>query len=1096
MDPIFLFKRKCFITVCWILYTINHSCLCRLDRLNNHSRLNLRQLYNTPAALKPCDAFDFRKKRLNVKPNQSQENNSFKDSRDSYNAKWSRLELVFGSDGLEKLNKATVLVVGANKLSLELITHLISAGIGKIQIWDGHHFNCHSILSRIGINCPEANISIINNEPDWKNINADLVIFSNQSLSDAAAINKKLRRRCKFIACTVVGPYGLTVSDFGNEHLHITPTDTEFDEHVATVIQNGQSTVLKLDTNDVGDYKVGDIVKVTASNHHLNTRYNQCAVKRYKCKITSIHILNGEHAQIVIDLDTSGWKDNVTISIQRLHLPHVYKFKEIQMVLNELLQRRSFFDAFSFFKSPEEIKNLYISPFVANSDMEIGTIVACFLALDQLNMALSSGVDEVVDASNAQMLDICRRHFRNCNAAMVREFNLLRRYNIPPSISLVAALTAQEALKAIVGKFTPSQAIVINRSDAFRFDNRIEKERVESAIKRASEMQYVMVGAGALGCEYLKLLQSMNVEHLQLFDPDIVQESNLPRQLLFSPNDINKPKAYCAIENLRKSRNAALPNYKAYCVDFNQATSRRFAEQYNVDFKNTVLISAVDNIQTRLLLDNFSIEHGLIFVEAGLHSNTCSTSISVPNVTESFASTLGDDFKIQDGAGCSSKGIPRTFADVIYYSVELYSWLFTVQPKLYNQYIADPNGTIENLLLHGPEQFSKALVAIMESASLVVSPNQNLNKWAQEQFKKYVNVDHNLQQIWLESIMELRKKNLMCSRIKPNSKLDKRFILSLINKHVQTPAEKAKCIQLLESFCNNEYIKKLSNSLQVPQMHPFTLNDNCMASIDFVYANSNLRAFKYGFYQKDRLSIIKIAKAIVPAISTIVSVASSMSIFELYKALVNNASPVQTASRFKRYPTPKMGDVYFEWLTSKDGRLWFSTRGQKLYCFRGAKALLSIDIYPYKDQSQNTVYVNNYLNLATQRYISNVVLSPSIFTVEDPKALLYGLRLSLWDYITIDDSDSNDLWHTNVKKTSMLLGYIIEAIESLFNVDIEGLEIDSNIIILTDALKQKPISTLFNSNEINSTVIHLLAKDRNSGEAIELPDIKYSRQHL
>ena len=61
----------------------------------------------------------------------------------------------------------------------------------------------------------------------------------------------------------------------------------------------------------------------------------------------------------------------------------------------------------------------------------------------------------------------------------------------------------------------------------------------------------LIVGVGGLGCEIAKNLAMLGVGHIDLVDLDIIEHSNLNRQILFMNADIAKPKAIAAVEMLQ-----------------------------------------------------------------------------------------------------------------------------------------------------------------------------------------------------------------------------------------------------------------------------------------------------------------------------------------------------------------------------------------------------------------------------------------------------------------------------------------------------------------------------------------------------------------
>ena len=72
-----------------------------------------------------------------------------------------------------------------------------------------------------------------------------------------------------------------------------------------------------------------------------------------------------------------------------------------------------------------------------------------------------------------------------------------------------------------------------------------------------AEQRYFVVGAGAIGCELLKNLAMVGLGtdgekgKLLVTDMDIIEKSNLNRQFLFRPWDVQKPKSVTAANAVR-----------------------------------------------------------------------------------------------------------------------------------------------------------------------------------------------------------------------------------------------------------------------------------------------------------------------------------------------------------------------------------------------------------------------------------------------------------------------------------------------------------------------------------------------------------------
>ena len=74
----------------------------------------------------------------------------------------------------------------------------------------------------------------------------------------------------------------------------------------------------------------------------------------------------------------------------------------------------------------------------------------------------------------------------------------------------------------------------------------------EESIKFLLESRVLIIGAGGLGCPAALYLATAGVKSIRWVDPDKVDISNLPRQILFSENDLNIPKVIVGKRILKK----------------------------------------------------------------------------------------------------------------------------------------------------------------------------------------------------------------------------------------------------------------------------------------------------------------------------------------------------------------------------------------------------------------------------------------------------------------------------------------------------------------------------------------------------------------
>ncbi|BAJ01894.1 molybdopterin-synthase adenylyltransferase MoeB [Shewanella violacea] len=115
----------------------------------------------------------------------------------------------------------------------------------------------------------------------------------------------------------------------------------------------------------------------------------------------------------------------------------------------------------------------------------------------------------------------------------------------------------------------------------------------QQALKNAS---ILIIGAGGLGCPLALYLAAAGVGHLGLVDDDVVEESNLQRQVLFSVDDIGQSKVDAAKRRLERLNPHI--NITSYPERLTADNALKIMDNYDI------IIDGTDNFPTRYLVND------------------------------------------------------------------------------------------------------------------------------------------------------------------------------------------------------------------------------------------------------------------------------------------------------------------------------------------------------------------------------------------------------------------------------------------------------------------------------------------------------------
>lgn len=139
--------------------------------------------------------------------------------------------------------------------------------------------------------------------------------------------------------------------------------------------------------------------------------------------------------------------------------------------------------------------------------------------------------------------------------------------------------------------------MLISGGDRLRYDCQLVLKDVgERGQQKLRDASVLVVGAGGLGAPALYYLAAAGVGHLGVVDDDVVELSNLQRQILYTTADIGRGKAETAAARLR----ALNPDVEVtpYAQRLRAANVMDVVDGYDI------VVTAVDNFPTRYLIND------------------------------------------------------------------------------------------------------------------------------------------------------------------------------------------------------------------------------------------------------------------------------------------------------------------------------------------------------------------------------------------------------------------------------------------------------------------------------------------------------------
>ena len=183
---------------------------------------------------------------------------------------------------------------------------------------------------------------------------------------------------------------------------------------------------------------------------------------------------------------------------------------------------------------------------------------------------------------------------------------------------------------------------VLDQRELIRYNRQLRiPEFGEEGQKRLKSSHVLIAGIGGLGCASATYLTAAGVGRITLIDFDVVELSNLNRQVLYCEEDIGEKKVLVAQSRLSKLN----PGIEIIPIS-DQITE---ANVFQLTSGAQVVLDGLDNFTTRLLVNSACVKHKIPYIHGGVSRFRGLITTIIPGETPCLACVYPEGS--QEGGG-------------------------------------------------------------------------------------------------------------------------------------------------------------------------------------------------------------------------------------------------------------------------------------------------------------------------------------------------------------------------------------------------------------------------------------------------------------
>lgn len=604
---------------------------------------------------------------------------------------------------MRRMATANILVCGLGGLGVEIAKNVVLAGVKSITLHDsqavtirdlGSQFYlsekdvgsnraeaCHAAIQELNTSVP---VTAVGGEVSEDLIGShQVVVVTGMTADQSLKIDKFCHENgISFIRADIAGVFASVFCDFGPSFEVFDVNGEEPHSGIVAGITPGPVTLVtsvedeRLEFQDGELVTFSEVVGMEELNHQGPMRVRNVKPHSFEVEIDSTSFGAYQRGGIVVQKKEST----------------ILKFKPLAQALKEpgdfLLTDFSKIDRPALLHVAFQALDAFVAKFGRKPE-------PCSErdALEMINLAkLINGTASVV-----ARCEIDEDIIKKLSSTALAQLN--------PMAAMFGGVVGQEVVKAASGKFHPVHQWLYFDSVECLPDQALTPEEVAPEGSRYDDyiavfgrtlqhklqtMRLFLVGAGALGCEFLKNFALMGVScseggSIVVTDDDTIEKSNLSRQFLFRDWDIGHAKSSIA------SAAAQRINPAIHLTALQNRVSPETEEVFDDAFwaNLDLVVNALDNVNARLYVDSRCVYFRKPLLESGTLGPKANTQSVIPDMTENYGASRDPPEK--QAPMCTLHSFPHNIHHCLTYARSEFQGILEKSPEEANAFLSDPD---------------------------------------------------------------------------------------------------------------------------------------------------------------------------------------------------------------------------------------------------------------------------------------------------------------------------------------------------------------------------------------------------------------------